>query len=244
MNTGLVSVTFRSKNRAQIAELAVCAGLQEIEWGGDIHVPHGDISAAADAREICRKVGLTARSYGSYYKLSSDFVPVADTASALGADSVRIWAGVSGSRDTDVMTYSALIDRLRRGAGEAASRGLSLSFEYHPGTLTDNSSSALRLIFDCGCGNVRLHWQPDQYKDTDYNVSELRRVAKYVDVVHVFAWEGDKRLPLSAHEMAWRRYFDTLRTYGSPRAANLEFLPAETYDDLMRDAEELRKIIE
>ncbi len=244
MKTGLVSVTFRSLGRADVVRLAAKAGLSEIEWGGDIHVPHGKIDAARDAARLTSEAGLSAYSYGSYYRLPAkenkeEFGSVTETALALGCSSVRIWAGSAGARDTDVMTRAGMNETLVKNADAAAARGLSLSFEYHGGTLTDSAESALWLLGDCGRENVRLHWQPNQYEDIDYNVRALRRVAAHVDTVHVFAWEGDRRLPLAEHEDAWRRYFDTLREFGTPRAALLEFLPEETEDALLRDAEVL-----
>ena len=41
--TGLVSVTFRDKTPAEIVSEVKKAGLDAIEWGGDVHVPHGDV---------------------------------------------------------------------------------------------------------------------------------------------------------------------------------------------------------
>lgn len=243
MKTGLVSVTFRSQSRRGIVDLARSAGLSEIEWGGDIHVPHGDLEAARDALTLCQGAGITCASYGSYYKLpvsGEGFDAVMDTAKTLGSDAVRIWAGICGARDTDVMTRSAMTETLRQNADAAATRGLTLSFEYHGGTLTDSADSALWLLSDCGCENVRLHWQPNQYEDDEYNLRALRRVAPFVDTVHVFSWEGERRLPLSAHEDAWLRYFDILLEFGEPRSALLEFLPRECCDDLLRDAETLK----
>ncbi len=244
MKTGLVSVTFRSKNRADIVSLSAKAGLSEIEWGGDVHVPHGDLTAAREAAELCRAAGLSTYSYGSYYRLPPDgagFDDVMKTAELLGASSIRLWAGTAGARGTDVMTRAAMTETLCRNADAASERGLSLSFEYHGGTLTDSADSALWLLNDCGRENVRLHWQPNQFEDTDFNIRALRRVAEYVDTVHVFAWEGDKRLPLAAHEDAWRRYFDVLGELGCARAALLEFLPREDEDELLRDAEVLNR---
>ena len=49
MKSGIISVTFRPKTRAEIVELSKEAGLESIIWGGDIHVPHGDLSAAKEA---------------------------------------------------------------------------------------------------------------------------------------------------------------------------------------------------
>ena len=44
--TGLTSVTFRKLDPLQVIQLTKSAGLQSIEWGGDIHVPAGDLDNA------------------------------------------------------------------------------------------------------------------------------------------------------------------------------------------------------
>ena len=44
--SGLVSVSFRKESPEAIVAAAAQAGLQGIEWGGDIHVPCGDIENA------------------------------------------------------------------------------------------------------------------------------------------------------------------------------------------------------
>ena len=46
LQPGLCSVTFRRCSAAEIVELATRAGLRCIEWGGDVHVPHGDLRTA------------------------------------------------------------------------------------------------------------------------------------------------------------------------------------------------------
>ena len=66
---GLVSISFRSNSVEEIAKAAQSAGLEAIEWGGDVHVPHGDIAAARRAAEISAKYGLKTVHYGSYYKI-------------------------------------------------------------------------------------------------------------------------------------------------------------------------------
>ena len=47
---GLCSVTLRARSIAEVVDAAVGAGLAAIEWGGDVHVPPGDLQAAAEAR--------------------------------------------------------------------------------------------------------------------------------------------------------------------------------------------------
>ena len=43
---GLVSVSFRPHTPEDILKAMQCAGLNYIEWGGDVHVPHGDEKTA------------------------------------------------------------------------------------------------------------------------------------------------------------------------------------------------------
>jgi len=50
--TGLVSVTFRKLSPTQIVNPVSKVGLQGIEWGGDIHVPTGDIYKAREVLKI------------------------------------------------------------------------------------------------------------------------------------------------------------------------------------------------
>jgi hypothetical protein len=50
IRTGLVSVTFRQLSAEEIIKLVVCAGLEGIEWGGDIHVPHGDLKRSSASK--------------------------------------------------------------------------------------------------------------------------------------------------------------------------------------------------
>lgn len=243
IKAGLVSVTFRSKTREQTANLAVDAGLSEIQWGGDIHVPHGDRNAARDARELCARYGIGTYGYGSYYRCEGDFEPAAAAADALGAECIRIWAGTKGSGDASADERAAIVENARLAADTAAAHGMSVSFEFHPNTLTDTAESALYLLDEIERPNVYTHWQPNQYRDFDYNLDALKKVADRVDIVHVFTWEGERRLPLAAHTDAWRRYFDILSAHGAGYAF-LEFLPAETRDDLLRDADTLRALIE
>jgi 3-dehydroshikimate dehydratase len=69
MKTGLLSVTFRKLSPDHIIRLVSQAGLQVIEWGGDIHVPHGDIEIAEQVGRMTREAGIEVASYGSYYSL-------------------------------------------------------------------------------------------------------------------------------------------------------------------------------
>ena len=65
IKTGLVSITFRKKSPEEVVALVCDAGLDAIEWGGDIHAPHGDLAKAREIREMCDSRGIAIPSYGS-----------------------------------------------------------------------------------------------------------------------------------------------------------------------------------
>ena len=79
----------------------VQAGLDGIEWGGDVHVPHGDLRRAREVRDMTRSEAIRIASYGSYYRVGdrapTSFEKVLDTAVELGAPLIRVWAGKQGS---------------------------------------------------------------------------------------------------------------------------------------------------
>ena len=82
---GLVSVSFREERPESILREASAAGLSGIEWGGDVHVPPGDLDTARSVARLTAGAGLQVFAYGSYYRLgmsanpASDFLPVLDT---------------------------------------------------------------------------------------------------------------------------------------------------------------------
>ena len=132
IHPGLVSITFRKLSPAEIVALVRKAGLRGIEWGGDIHVPHGDIGRAREARALTEEAGLAVAAYGSYYRAGWSetnglpFKRVLDSAVELGAPTIRVWAGGKGSADVDEAGRWAVIEDLRRVAALAATLVVSL----------------------------------------------------------------------------------------------------------------------
>ena len=115
---GLVSITYRPLTPAQLIALTRTAGLSAIEWGGDVHVPHGNTGAAARVGGMTRGAGLDTISYGTYYKAGTygsayadTFAAMLDTADALGAPNLRLWAGGKNSQD---VTADELLDAHQR----------------------------------------------------------------------------------------------------------------------------------
>ena len=152
IRSGLVSITFRKLSPHTIIDLVTRAGLTGIEWGGDVHVPHGEIDVAREVAQMTRDAGLLVAAYGSYYRVGVSeadglaFERVLETAMALGAPTVRVWAGNRGSADADESYRAAVVDDARRIAVLAHAAGITVSFEYHRNTLTDTNASAHRLL--------------------------------------------------------------------------------------------------
>src|SRR5690606_1304144 len=119
-------------------------------WGGDVHVPAGDPERAAHVAQATTDAGLTVCSYGSYFRAGVDeaLTPILDSAEALGADRVRIWAGRVDSADATPQEYAQVVSRLRDAADEAAGRGIGLALEYHRGTVADTPEATVRLLAD------------------------------------------------------------------------------------------------
>lgn len=137
---GLVSITFRQLDVPAVVELAATTGLKSIEWGGDVHVPGGDLTAAKNARTGCGDAGLQISSYGSYIRVTDDDPPfdqVLETAVALGAPSIRVWAGRGSSTEATANHRRRVAAVIAQAADAAVAQGVTINLEYHRNTLTD-----------------------------------------------------------------------------------------------------------
>ncbi len=239
---GLVSVTFRQLAPAAVVSVAVRAGLRAIEWGGDVHVP--DRAAASRVAWLTSDAGLRAACFGSYLRLGEpegDPPAVVDTAAALGAPLIRVWAGRLPSASASADDWSRIVADARRVGALAADVGIDVAFEYHRNTLTDTRASALRLLELVGRPNVGTLWQPDPTRDVDENLGDLASVLPWLRNVHVFSWTPARdRLPLAAQAPAWRRY---LAAAGGDRCALLEFVAGDDPARLVEDAATLHELL-
>ena len=244
LKSGLASVSFRGLPPAEIVSLAADAGLAGIEWGGDVHVPPGDLRRAERAAALTAARGLTVASYGSYYKLGAygdryeaAFRAVLETAKCLGAPTVRLWAGTKGSRETDEAARAAMVREAKTLAGAAQAAGITLAFERHPDTLTDCRASAVRLLDEIGSPAVKTYWQPDAAFGFEENDRTLVSLLPRLSNLHVFHWPAPGvRAPLAAGEARWLRWLARAAAEGGERWCLLEFMPDDDPASLPREA--------
>lgn len=232
MKLGLTSVTFRKLGWREIIRVARDCGLDGIEWGGDVHVPPGDVQLAREIYQATVDAGLAVLSYGSYYKPGGDtpFEDVLETALALHASTIRIWAGTN---------FEAAIGDARRIADMANAHGVTIAFEYHRHTLTETAESALALLQAIARDNVKTYWQLNPELTHAKNLAELAAVSPWLENIHVFHWtRHGRRLPLEAGAGAWRAYLGA----AGPKAAILEFVKGDSSAQCRRDAQQLRRL--
>ncbi len=247
---GLCSVTFRQLPAAEVVALAAGAGLLGIEWGADVHVPAGALATAADVARCTADAGLQVLSYGSYLYAGQsedgDTEAVWDTAGALGAPNVRVWCAYGVGAGAGPPDREPVNDQLARWAEAAAARGLRLSLEFHPDTLTETAASARRVLADVGAPNLFTYWQPAPNDRPEHSLAELDAVVAELSHLHVFWWRSpEDRLALEAGAALWpaalRRVAATNRRWPGPTGAMLEFVRGDDPGQLADDAAALRR---
>lgn len=248
---GLVSITFRSLSAGEIIDLCRRAGLESIEWGGDVHVPHGEVKTARAVGQQTREAGLAVAAYGSYYRVGASeqdglsFQSVLDSARALQAPCIRVWPGNRGSAEADAAFRKWVVEELRRISSMSEATGIKVVLEYHGGTLTDTDASAHQLLQEVDHPNCRTLWQPPNGQAFEDSLRGLINILPWLENVHAFHWwpTNKDRHPLVEGEDRWSEYLKVASDCGHPFHALLEFVCNNEPDQLIEDAATLRSWI-
>ncbi|MCH6256851.1 sugar phosphate isomerase/epimerase [Puniceicoccaceae bacterium K14] len=249
LRPGLVSITFRGLSIEEIIILACETGLHGIEWGGDVHVPHGDLQRAKQVGQQTREAGLEVSAYGSYYRFDDclefdggDYLPfdtILETAYLLGAPVVRVWAGREGVHASTQNGVSKIADRTREMADRAAKLGIRVGFEFHENSLTESNASTRNLLNEIDHPNVFTFWQPYLSVEHAYRLDGLEDLVGQIENVHCnhFAKEGwPHALLLEEGEAQWKDFLSVLRRDGRERWVSLEHVKDDSVENFRRDA--------
>ena len=239
---GLCSVTFRKKSAAQVVEIAKNAGIDYIEWGGDIHVR--TIDDARIVKSICDNEGIRISSYGSYFNTNefdeNKWIQICEITKTLGASSIRIWLGKKNSEDFSDKEYSALLKNIKTMCDIAAGYGLLVCPECHDHTFNNNTDAFLRLKNDSAKDNFRTYFQ-SRYFRMEYDLDRIDRTFEFIENVHVSYRDLKKE---QRHRKKNKNYLDTLlkklQSKGFDGIVMVEFVDFDSKLVLNRDIRKLK----
>ncbi|MEX0330477.1 MAG: sugar phosphate isomerase/epimerase family protein [Puniceicoccaceae bacterium] len=253
---GLVSISFRNLAAEEIIRLVKDCDLRGIEWGGDVHVPHGDLVVAEKVGTLTREAGLQVASYGSYYRFDEccggenggpSMEEVIETAQALGAPAIRVWAGNKDPEAVSGDCFQSIVAKAREFAEAAEAMGMRLDFEYHDNTLTASPEATLRLLEAIGHPNARTLWQPPLQTSPEDRLAGLRQVQQYVSNLHVNHFDQDPWPdihPLAEGREEWAAYLQAINEASGDRWVLIEHVADHSPEKFADDAAALLEWIQ
>ncbi|MBO5212031.1 MAG: sugar phosphate isomerase/epimerase [Clostridia bacterium] len=248
MKLGLVSVTFRKLNVKEIIKLAKENSIEYIEWGSSPHVEMGNVRLARKVKRLMHANNIKCASYGSYYGVTYKkgqhrplpFKKACKTAVALGAKTIRIWAGWPLTGGVTQNERDKAVLHTREIADVAKKYGLTVSFECHFDTITEDYKQSIQFIKDIDRDNVKIYWQANPFKSFEYNVEAIKALLPYTTHVHVCNWKELEKFPLADAFSDWCEYAKLLKN--DDRVFMLEFMPDAEPASLPTETQTLRDI--
>ncbi|MFC4025608.1 sugar phosphate isomerase/epimerase family protein [Oceanobacillus longus] len=248
---GLCSVTFRNLPVEEVIRAAKEAEIQGIEWGGDIHVPPGNLEQAETVAALTEDAGMEVTSYGSYYRLGetedASFETILQTAVKLKAPSIRVWAGRKGSNEVTETDWRTIVEDARRIGDLSKERDIQINLEYHGRTLTDTVQSATRLMKEINHENISLYWQPALFETVEERKNSINQIKPWLTHVHVFHWKiiDGSRIVYSFSEGTndWKGYLAELEKDDGVRYLMIEFVKGDRVEQFWDDVGVLKGLM-
>ncbi len=246
MKIGMTSLTFRNEEIQTVFEYARRANIEGIEWGVcDKHIRYGDVERLSLVKELSKENSIEIFSLGSYCDMTDfeDCEKTLETAHMLNAPIIRLWAGKKGNRECDKEYYSRIVENSKKMAVKAEKLAISLCFEYHHNTLTDDADAAIRLIKGINRYNVGLYWQPQWRLSYEENAAAVKKVIPYVTKnIHLNNYSAENGYGLLCDiEKQLRGYFAEIKH--SDFNFLIEFVKDASVDSLISDAQTIRRVL-
>lgn len=241
---GLVSITFREMDVAELIRATAEAGLKHIEWGSDVHAPNHDTQRLLQIVHLQKEYDINCSSYGTYFYLG--LMPIEElpnyirAAKLLGTNILRLWAGKKNAESYSQDEKEAFFAQCKQAAKLAEDACVTLCLECHRNSYTETAEGALELMKAVNSPAFRMYWQPNPSTSFDDNISYIRLVRDYIVHIHAFNIKGYTGYPLSEAADDWKQYLDEI---GGDHIILLESMPGSESGILNREAESLRSII-
>jgi len=252
LKLGLTSVTFRQWSPECIIQNMKYAGLNTIEWGSDVHLIPGDIENAKKIKDMCDAAEIGISSYGTYYRLGENVEPVKtfseylETANAVSAPVVRIWAGDRDADKCDEEYYNRCVRETVLLCDAAAEFNISVATEYHHGTLTCNADSAIRFLNDVNRENFGLYYQFDPNESLNENLISIEKMAPYLKNIHIFNIDcNSNHYFFDEHKgiETWETICNKLKNLNINTAMLFEFIKQSDLEGLCRETKTVKQIM-
>lgn len=205
---GMTSVTFRNKTVAEVVNICRRENVHYIEWGSDVHVQN--LCDAQKAKQLCDEAGIAVSSYGSYYRVGSgtaeQWRSLCENASAMGADSIRVWLGTKDSEETSGAEYHILLEDCRRICDVAKAYGIFVCPECHDNTFNNNTDAIIRFRNDLGRDNFKSYFQ-SRYFRMEYDLDRIDRTFDFIKDMHVSYSDLEREQMFRKKD---KNYLDTL----------------------------------
>jgi 3-dehydroshikimate dehydratase len=253
MKTALCTIAFKDLSIEAVLDLASAAGFDGVEpWGRPPHIPHPyDSERMRRIAESVQARGLVVSQYGSYANpLSDAFTQEMEdalrAAADLETDTIRVWAGRTGSEDAADEDWASAIVGFQVFADRASEKGVRLVLEMHNGYLSDSADGSLRLVAGVDRENFRLNYQPNYAHDADRAMAEAEKAAPYVSAVHAQNYlnpGSNERSLVSGGFVDYPAVLGLLKRAGFDGFLEVEFVRNEAPDEALKsDAEYLRSL--
>jgi sugar phosphate isomerase/epimerase len=246
--SGVVSVSFRPNSVEEIINAAKNANLSLIEWGSDVHSPAGDTLLAEKIKAESEKSGIKTPTYGSYFRVgvtpNEEFPKYLESAKALGASVIRIWAYKS-IKATEGEEWEKVVADAKEITKMAEPYGIRVCLECHNGSITEDYKTALAFLKAVNHELFGMYWQPNQLKSLEYNIEAATALAPFVSCLHMFHIVDNVKQPLTEGISDWRKYLAIIKECKgeSNIPAYLEFMPDDKIETLAREAKTLNELL-
>ncbi len=246
IKSAVVSATFRKKSAEEIVAICKQANISAVEWSSDVHLLKGDVQNANFIKDLCHNNNIEIAGYASYYRLGAyenyvhEFKLHLDVAYALGAKSIRIWAGNEGSFDISCKKRISLIEEANAICDMAETENIHVSFEYHAKTLTDTLKSTQSLL--CDVPKAKTHWQIPNKQTLEQSINDVIALKDKLCNIHVHNCTDKVYGNLSDIKDDLIKIFKIINHKNI--YACIEFVKNSTKEQFLSDAYALNEIIE
>lgn len=245
MKIGMTSNTLKDESIKKVFEYAKQAGLDGIEWGvTENHINLDDPATQEKVKKLSQEENIEIFSLGSYTHMTdrAECDKTLDAAIMMGAPIIRLWAGEKSPHKCTAEDIECVVKNTIYMADKAKEHNIKLGFEYHGGSLTETATSAVELMKKINHPNVGLYWQPSGGRSVQENLEDRAMVLPYcIGNIHIQNYVPDKGYGL-LDEITDRinLFFDDIKD--KDYNIMIEFVKDGAIENLMKDAETLKKI--